>query len=104
MDIPDPHQICSAPGWRAVYKHRSDGSLFTAPLAFWGLIKDCDPFDLILDPGNTAIVGFVAKGGLIYPAHEVEWAGSADYRNENPAIFAGYLGPGEELTKWEFSQ
>lgn len=95
--IPNPHQICSAPGWRAVYKHLSDSSLFTVPLAYWGLVKDFDPIDLIPEPGNIAVIGFVVKESLMYPAPELEVVGDIKHSKEDPAIFCGYLGPGEEL-------
>lgn len=90
--------MSSATGWSAVYMCRSDKSLFTVSLASWALVKGWNEHEWIEDKGNC-VIGLVlsSNGYSIIPAAEPNFVKNVEYEHEDPALFCGYLAPGEDL-------
>lgn len=96
--------ISSANGWRAVYKNRGDGNVFSVPLVSWALVKDWNEHDWLQEIGCTAIIGMVLSPSnhSIVPAAEVEHVEDEAHSHENPALFCGYIAPEDELSQSEW--
>jgi len=101
---PEIISISSANGWCAIYMSRDDRSLFTVPLVSWALAKKWNNEDWTEGYTNT-VIGMVLSPSRhsVVPAAEVELVKDTEHSGEDPALFCGYLPPGESLDQNEWS-
>jgi|GEM_PF-3440702 hypothetical protein len=97
LNSQDILSITSANGWCAVFQHQEDKTLFKVPLVAWALVRDWDAEDWMKQERSNAIIGLVLTSGchIPTPAAEVEFVGDEDHQDEDPALFCGYIEPGE---------